>query len=330
MANITIEEFLEQSAPEVRDLALRARELILEEFPEATVKVWPGWKMIGFGTGPGMADLVCGIGPLKSRINLVFARGASLPDPEGLLEGTSAKGRHVKISDRERLESPAIRALLKHAFALGREAGGAEAATARNATSGGGSSRAPRDGSSASTPVPGISDAAVRDATGKGRAEWFSALDAAGARTMSHKEIVALLAETPGLSGWWQQMIAVEYERARGLRAANQTADGYRVSASKTIAVPLDDLYRAWADEARRAEWLPDAPITIRKATPSKSMRITWSDGTHVDVLFYAKGDAKSQVSIDHRKLGAPDDVERMRSFWRERLAALQAAVTSS
>ena len=58
--------------------------------------------------------------------------------------------------------------------------------------------------------------------------------------------------------------------------------------------------------------------ITIRKATP-EVVRITWSDGTHVDVLFYAKGDAKSQVSIDHHR--RPDDGADA-FLWRERLAA--------
>ena len=54
-------------------------------------------------------------------------------------------------------------------------------------------------------------------------------------------------------------------------------------------------------------------------------MRITWDDGTHVDADFYAKGDAKSQVSVQHSKL--PDDkaVARLKAYWSESLDRLKA-----
>lgn len=68
-----------------------------------------------------------------------------------------------------------------------------------------------------------ISDEAVRERTGKTWAEWFSILDGASAATMNHDEIAALLKERKGLDGWWSQMVAVHYERARGLRPAPRT-----------------------------------------------------------------------------------------------------------
>jgi hypothetical protein len=43
-----------------------------------------------------------------------------------------------------------------------------------------------------------------------------------------------------------------------------------------------------------------------------------------MDVLFAAKGDAKSQVSVDQRKVATPEDAERLRAFWKARLAALK------
>ena len=59
----------------------------------------------------------------------------------------------------------------------------------------------------------GVSGQAVFRATGKPWEEWLEVLDRAEAREMDHRQIVALLAEDPGLSsGWWQQTIAVGYE----------------------------------------------------------------------------------------------------------------------
>lgn len=173
---------------------------------------------------------------------------------------------------------------------------------------------------------PNVSDEAVTAATGKAWDAWFAELDAAGAINMSHKEIVAYLSAHHDISGWWQQSIAVAYEKARGLREKHQKADGFSVSASKTVAVPVDELYRAWEDGAQRARWLGES-FSVRRATPSKSMRITWNDNTNLDVHFYAKGEQKSQVTLEHSKLPDRESAERQKAFWREALSRLKSAL---
>jgi hypothetical protein len=84
----------------------------------------------------------------------------------------------------------------------------------------------------------GISDDAVRAKTGKDWQGWIDALDKAGARTMSHPEIADLLDKEFGVSPWWTQMVTVGYEQAVGKRVRLQKADGFAVSASKTLDVP--------------------------------------------------------------------------------------------
>jgi hypothetical protein len=51
-------------------------------------------------------------------VNIGFWDGVSLPDPEGLLEGTGKRARHVKIRSLPDLERPAVRVLIKSAVAL--------------------------------------------------------------------------------------------------------------------------------------------------------------------------------------------------------------------
>jgi len=63
--------------------------------------------------------------------------------------------------------------------------------------------------------LPTFSDHAVHAKTGMTWAEWLKALDAAGARRMSHKAIVAHLRSRYLLTRWWQQTIAMSYETAR-------------------------------------------------------------------------------------------------------------------
>ena len=177
----------------------------------------------------------------------------------------------------------------------------------------------------AATAILPFSDDAVRARTGKVWSDWFALLDAAGAAALPHKEIATLLVREHDLPGWWAQSVTIGYERARGLRAVNQKCTGdFAAAASKTVAVPLDRLYEAWADETLRRQWLADSDFTIRKATPSRSKRITWLDGSSVEAMFYAKGDARSQVSIDHRKLPDPAAVERSKTYWKEQLDRLK------
>ena len=170
-----------------------------------------------------------------------------------------------------------------------------------------------------------MSDAAVRAKTGKGWREWFAILDAAGARKMNHKEIAAYLYERQECPGWWNQMVAVAYEQARGMREKHRKPGGYEISVSRTIAVPVAPLYKAWQDEKIRSRWLPKTPIVIHKATARKSMRITWTDDKKsVDVNFYPQGNTKSQIVVQQGKLPDAGAATRTKIYWARTLDRLR------
>lgn len=172
-----------------------------------------------------------------------------------------------------------------------------------------------------------ISDAAVTARTGRSWSEWFRILDAAGAQDMSHKEIASFLYEKKKVPGWWNQMVANCYEQQRGLRQKHQTPTGYyEISVSKVIEAPTSTLYKSWKDEKVRESWLPQQAIVIRKATPNRSLRITWSDRkTSLSVDFYEKGQSKGQVVVQHLKLKDPSAAEKMKKYWIKMLAKLKS-----
>ena len=173
--------------------------------------------------------------------------------------------------------------------------------------------------------IAGVSDAAVLAKTGKSWSEWFAILDAADATKMTHAEIAAYLHEQHRVSPWWSQTITVGYEQERGLREKHETPDGFQVSVSRTIGVPVRTLFYAWHDDGMRARWLPEQEITVRKAVTDKSMRLAWGTGrSPVDVRFYAKGASKSQVVVLHSKLPSADEVTRLRDFWSGSLDRLR------
>ena len=173
---------------------------------------------------------------------------------------------------------------------------------------------------------PGVSDEAVKAKTGKNWSEWFAILDAAGARKMDHKAIVAYLVDEHEVGSWWRQMVTVTYEQARGLREKHENPQGFQISRSKTLDVPVERLYAAWKDAGQRAAWLPDPAFTIRSETANKILHILWIDGqSSVDVAFYVKGPSKTQIALQHSKLKSAAQGEAMKSYWSEALDRLAA-----
>ena len=170
-----------------------------------------------------------------------------------------------------------------------------------------------------------MSDAAVKAKTGKPWAKWFALLDKAGAKKFDHKTIGALLHKQYGLGSWWEQMVTVSYEQARGLRKPHEKSEGYEIAKSKTFAVPLAALYEAWNGEQKRRLWLKNPGFEIRKATPDKSLRFTWVDGeTQVVADFYSQGKSKSRIAVQHSKLPSAKAAAEMKAYWAAQLACLQ------
>ena len=173
--------------------------------------------------------------------------------------------------------------------------------------------------------LAGRSDAIIKERTGCTWERWVKALDHAQAYTWSHTEIATYVREKYKVPGWWTQAVTVGYERIKGLRAVGQRRDGsFEASKSRTFAVPLVRLYRAFHDSATRGRWLPGVDLTVRTATRGKSMRITWPDRTSVEVGFTSKGPAKSQVAVQHGKLPDRAAQARVKQYWAERLDALK------
>jgi len=174
-------------------------------------------------------------------------------------------------------------------------------------------------------PTLPMSDEAIRRRTGHGWEEWFDLLDEWGAAQRAHPEIARWLSEERGVDGWDAQSVTVGYERASGRRAVGEHADGFAITASKTVAVPLDRLYEAFVDESLRRRWLPGDELRERTASKPKSARFDWGDGsTRVLVGFTSKGDARSTVALAHERLTDAAEAERMKAFWRDRVSALK------
>jgi uncharacterized protein YndB with AHSA1/START domain len=176
--------------------------------------------------------------------------------------------------------------------------------------------------------APRMSDAAVSAKTGKTWKQWFTILDKAGAKKLNHQEIVKYLSDAHEVGPWWRQMVTVTYEQARGLRELHQKPAGFEISVSRTINVPLADLYKAFATDKARNAWLAEDGLEVSTAKANKSIRGAWNEvKTSLEISFVSKGDNKSQVVVTHRKLRNAKASATMKTFWAKALDRLRASL---
>jgi hypothetical protein len=195
---------------------------------------------------------------------------------------------------------------------------------------------AQRPSASAVSPRPtdyaklaGRSDVTIKENTGCAWERWVKALDRVEAHTWPHRDIAKYVQEKYKVTSWWAQTVTVGYERIKGLRAVGQRRDGlFDANKSRTFAVPLATLYRAFHDARIRSRWLPGVDLTVRTATGGKSMRITWPDRTSVEVGFASQGTGKSRVALSHVKLRDKAAATRAKEYWGDRLDALKDVLT--
>lgn len=69
----SFDDALSGSSAQVKDIARRLRELIMEVYPGVVEVPWPKQRIIGYGIGPKkMSEHFCYIGAHREHVNLGF------------------------------------------------------------------------------------------------------------------------------------------------------------------------------------------------------------------------------------------------------------------
>jgi hypothetical protein len=179
--------------------------------------------------------------------------------------------------------------------------------------------------------LAGMTSKAVKAKTGCGWERWVFALDHVKAYEWPHRAIAEYVHEKYKVPEWWTQTVTVGYERIKGLRDRGQRRGGsYEATKSKTFPVAMSRLYRAFANGKTRARWLNGAELAVRTATPNRSMRITWGDGTSVVLWFTKKDRSRSQVAVQCTGLASKTAADAKKKYWEERLAVLDQIMAES
>ena len=103
------DRILEGNAPDVIATAHALRVAVKAAMPDVVEQVDFGNGLLAFGRSMAMRDLLFAIIPHKSHVNLQLADGVDLPNPDGSIEGTGKRIRHVKVRSFEAASSPAVR-----------------------------------------------------------------------------------------------------------------------------------------------------------------------------------------------------------------------------
>ena len=112
-----LQKFLKPYDPEIRDLALQLRALVLEEMAPCYENIYDAYSAvaIGYGSSERLSDGILHIAVYSKHVNLGFNDGATLDDPKGILQGSGSRIRHITIKTPDDLNSPNIRAYVRRA-----------------------------------------------------------------------------------------------------------------------------------------------------------------------------------------------------------------------
>ncbi len=105
----TFDDLVAGHDPKIEQIARGLRTLILRLDANAVEVVRLGDHAASFGLGPKkMSEAYAYIMPKAAYVNLGFYNGAALVDPDGLIEGTGKRLRHVKVRSSEDVAQPAL------------------------------------------------------------------------------------------------------------------------------------------------------------------------------------------------------------------------------
>lgn len=195
--------------------------------------------------------------------------------------------------------------------------------------------------------INNVSSEAVENATGKSWDEWLKIIDKTGGEKKDHKEIVAFLNKNYQVSSWWQQMITVGYEHARGKRVVGETADsGFQLGVQRSVAIPKDEVWEILTSSQGVKKWLGETSVSIKKGEvyetkdgtmgeirvvrPTDRIRLTWkpsdwekSSTLQISLICPRNTKNKTTVNFHHEKLPGKKYREELKVHWKQVLSSL-------
>ena len=113
-----LDKIIAKQPPEMAKLTRAVLAKLRPRFPGAVEMVYDKKRgmVVGFCPDERASNVINSIGVYSKWINLYFFEGDTLPDPEGILHGTGAIVRNIRVTSAADLDRPAVKALMAEAL----------------------------------------------------------------------------------------------------------------------------------------------------------------------------------------------------------------------
>jgi hypothetical protein len=118
METIPPEAFLAGYPEPMREIAEALRALVHRAVPEATERVRPGWRLIGYDLPVGRRSVYFAyVAPEPEHVHLGFEHGVLMDDPDGVLlgAGITKQVRWLTLRRRDEIREAAFAELVREA-----------------------------------------------------------------------------------------------------------------------------------------------------------------------------------------------------------------------
>ena len=118
-ASSQIASFIAKFDPANAKLIRACRSAMRKRLPSANELVYDNYNffVIGYSASERPSDCVVSLAAAANGVGLSFYHGATLPDPDGILLGSGAQNRFVRLPTAATLAEPAVEKLIRAALA---------------------------------------------------------------------------------------------------------------------------------------------------------------------------------------------------------------------
>lgn len=121
-----LKEFIAKFAPPNQRLIGAVRRALRTRLPAANELVYDNYNFLVIAYCPTekVSDSYFSVGADKNGVTLFFGyTGTRIADPEGLLQGTGAKNRFLRLDSSKTLDRPGVKALIAASVAISKPIG---------------------------------------------------------------------------------------------------------------------------------------------------------------------------------------------------------------
>jgi hypothetical protein len=114
--------FIDKFDPKNQALIRAVRKMFRKRLPCANELVWDNYNffVIGYSPTERPSDTFFSIAAGANGVGVAFYRGATLPDPHGILLGSGTQNRFIRIESPQTLADPKVNGLISAAIEQGK------------------------------------------------------------------------------------------------------------------------------------------------------------------------------------------------------------------